>query len=85
VRTERLFINPPTHDVEMTKQILQLFGEATELLTNLDKTENFPIRCQQFKPRANSWTKSESFKIPFTLTLVCHCISGGCLNLLSNL
>jgi hypothetical protein len=41
-----VFINPTANDLLATKHILQLFGEAAGLITNLDKTEYFPIRCQ---------------------------------------
>jgi hypothetical protein len=40
-----VFINPTANDLLATKHILQLFGEASALITNLDKTEYFPIRC----------------------------------------
>jgi hypothetical protein len=38
-----VFINP-THDgLKTTKYILQLFGEITDLTTNIEKTEFYPI------------------------------------------
>jgi hypothetical protein len=30
----------------MTKHILRMFGDASGLVTNMEKTEFFPIRCQ---------------------------------------
>jgi hypothetical protein len=36
----------------MTKQILRIFGEASGLLTSLEKTEYYPIRCQDLDLRA---------------------------------
>jgi hypothetical protein len=41
-----VFIKPTTQDLLMTKHILQIFGEATCLITNMDKTKIYPIRCQ---------------------------------------
>jgi hypothetical protein len=41
-----VFIKPTTQDLLMIKHILQIFGEATCLITNMDKTKNYPIRCQ---------------------------------------
>jgi hypothetical protein len=42
-----VFINPAPQDVEATRMILKIFGEASGLTTNLVKTEFLPIRCQQ--------------------------------------
>jgi hypothetical protein len=41
-----VFTNHTVHDVAATRHILRVFGEASELITNLEKTEFFPIRCQ---------------------------------------
>jgi hypothetical protein len=41
-----VFINPLASDLLVTRQILRVFGEASGLITNLEKTEFFPIRCQ---------------------------------------
>jgi hypothetical protein len=41
-----VFIKPTTHDLLMTKHILDIFGEATCLITNMDKIEVYPIICQ---------------------------------------
>jgi hypothetical protein len=40
-----VFINPTTHELAMSGLILRLFGEASGLIANLDKTEFFPIQC----------------------------------------
>lgn len=40
-----LFIKPTLHDLAATKILLNLFGEASGLITNMTKTEFFPIRC----------------------------------------
>lgn len=40
-----VFIKPTQQDFDMLKLILQLFGQASGLLTNLNKTEIYPIRC----------------------------------------
>jgi hypothetical protein len=41
-----MFIKPTKHDVEVTDCILNIFAEACGLITNMNKTEFFPIRCQ---------------------------------------
>jgi hypothetical protein len=41
-----VFISPTLYDVTVTRHILQVFGEANDLITNLEKTEFLPIRCQ---------------------------------------
>jgi hypothetical protein len=40
-----LFIRPPEHDLLLTNHILGIFGEASGLMTNINKTEYFPIQC----------------------------------------
>jgi hypothetical protein len=40
-----LFVSPTTHGLLVTKRLLQFFGDASGLITNLDKSEIFPIRC----------------------------------------
>lgn len=42
-----LFVRPVATDIENLQQILQHFGEATGLCTNFQKSEVFPIRCEQ--------------------------------------
>lgn len=46
-----LFIKPTKHDLAVTKFLLQLFGDASGLITNMQKTEFFPIRCNGIDPR----------------------------------
>jgi hypothetical protein len=41
-----LFIKPSKHDVEVSDSILSIFAEASGLITNINKTEYYPIRCQ---------------------------------------
>jgi hypothetical protein len=41
-----IFINLTTNELRATRYILKIFGEASGLITNLDKTEYYPIRCQ---------------------------------------
>jgi hypothetical protein len=36
---------PPPQDLRATRHILKIFDEASGLVTNLDKTEYYPIRC----------------------------------------
>lgn len=40
-----VFISPTPAQLQVTQCILHLFGQATGLITNLDKTEYFPICC----------------------------------------
>jgi hypothetical protein len=40
-----VFINPSQQDLQTTKYLLQLFGEASGLVTNLEKTEYYPLGC----------------------------------------
>jgi hypothetical protein len=40
-----VFINPTPQDLRATRHILKIFGEASGLVANLDKTEYYPIRC----------------------------------------
>jgi hypothetical protein len=40
-----VFIHPTARDLATTKHILQIFGDASGLITNLDKTNFYPIRC----------------------------------------
>jgi hypothetical protein len=42
-----IFINPTAQELNTTKPILLIFGDATGLITNMEKTEIYPIRCQQ--------------------------------------
>jgi len=39
------FLSPTTSDIEITLDILQLFGKASGLTTNLQKSSVLPIRC----------------------------------------
>jgi hypothetical protein len=41
-----IFIKPTHKDITNLASILQNFGEATSLSTNLQKTQLVPIRCQ---------------------------------------
>jgi len=40
-----LFIRPEPEDLQLTKSLLQIFGEASGLQTNLHKSCVIPIRC----------------------------------------
>jgi hypothetical protein len=42
-----VFIRPTAMEVAVTEFILQLFAKAGGIVTNLDKTEFFPIRCEE--------------------------------------
>jgi hypothetical protein len=41
-----VFINPSSQDLYTTMLILRIFGQASGLVTNMEKTELYPIRCQ---------------------------------------
>jgi hypothetical protein len=41
-----VFINPTSQDLCTTLLILKIFGQASGLITNMEKTELYPIRCQ---------------------------------------
>jgi hypothetical protein len=40
-----IFIQPSSHELQVTQSILQTFVEASGLITNISKTEVFPIQC----------------------------------------
>jgi hypothetical protein len=40
-----LFLRPVAADIQITMDLLQLFGEASRLETNLQKINVIPIRC----------------------------------------
>jgi hypothetical protein len=40
-----LFLRPVAADIQITMDLLQLFGEASRLETNLQKSNVIPIRC----------------------------------------
>jgi hypothetical protein len=42
-----IFIKPNAREVVVTEFILDLFAKASGLITNLEKTEFFPIRCEE--------------------------------------
>jgi hypothetical protein len=42
-----LFLHPAAEDIEVTVGILKLFGDATGLKTNLQKSNMLPIRCEE--------------------------------------
>ena len=42
-----LFLRPSAGDIEITLDILQLFGSASGLTTNLQKSSVLPIRCSE--------------------------------------
>ena len=41
-----VFVGPDKEDLKAIAKILELFGEATVLKTNLAKMEIYPIRCE---------------------------------------
>jgi hypothetical protein len=42
-----IFVRPTKHDVSALKEILDMFGQASGLCTNLQKTEVFLIGCNE--------------------------------------
>lgn len=41
-----MFIKPTVEDLQAVKLALQIFGDASGLVTNLEKTQVSPIRCE---------------------------------------
>ena len=41
-----IFLQPTTHDTAVTVAILKVFGEASGLMTNMQKSQILPIACQ---------------------------------------
>jgi hypothetical protein len=41
-----LFIQPKEEDLKSTESILDMFAQACRLMTNLTKTQYYPIRCE---------------------------------------
>jgi hypothetical protein len=41
-----LFIQPKAEKLEVTDSIMNLFAQASGLMTNLTKTQYYPIRCE---------------------------------------
>lgn len=42
-----IFANPIKEEIDSISAILHLFGEASGLITNVSKSEAFPIRCEE--------------------------------------
>jgi hypothetical protein len=42
-----VFLRPVASDINLILEILQLFGEASGLKTNVQKSSVFPIRCTE--------------------------------------
>jgi len=42
-----IFLRPSASDIEITLDILQLFGEASGLKTNVQKSSVLPIQCTE--------------------------------------
>ena len=40
-----LFLRPEINDIEITMDILDLFGDASGLKTNIQKSSAYPIQC----------------------------------------
>lgn len=43
-----VFIQPTTEDYMTAKMLLRIFGAASRLQTNMEKTEVYPIRCEGY-------------------------------------
>jgi hypothetical protein len=41
-----LFLNPSEHELKVLDEILQLFAAASGLVTNMEKTQFYPIACE---------------------------------------
>jgi hypothetical protein len=42
-----IFIGPEQQDMEVVREILQAYGDASGLRTNMEKSEVFPIGCTE--------------------------------------
>ncbi|KAK3119980.1 hypothetical protein QOZ80_9AG0678970 [Eleusine coracana subsp. coracana] len=42
-----MFLRPDAHDIGITMDLLQLFGDASGLKTNVQKSSAYPIQCRQ--------------------------------------
>jgi hypothetical protein len=42
-----VFVNPVKADFDMVMQIMQMFGDATRLHINVNKSSIAPIKCSQ--------------------------------------
>jgi hypothetical protein len=70
-----LFLRPDANDIAITVDILHLFGEASRLRTNLQKSNVLPIRCgdlklqlvQELFPCATSDFSCKYLGLPFSL------------------
>jgi hypothetical protein len=62
-----VFIHPSEHDLLVTDYILNIFAEASGLKTNMDKTQYYPIRCDEQSRLSVSCWKSY-FIIPLHLS-----------------
>jgi len=45
VRDVAIFLRPAAEDISLTLDMLQLFGDASGLRTNIQKSNVMPIRC----------------------------------------
>lgn len=72
-----LFANPNRTELYHITQVLNLFGNCSGLKINLNKTEIFPIRCEQISsPRHSQIFPGRLHSSPGT-TLVFHFIRGN--------
>lgn len=62
-----LFIKPLVADLSLAKEILSMFGEASGLKTNFQKSGIYPIRCSA--EQLDYWSDSSWFGFPFPLYL----------------
>ena len=73
-----LFLRPSKQDMTNLQQILQCFGEATGLFTNMQKLEMYPINCEEtvlatITPPASQ----EGHASSLAGTSACHCAWGA--------
>lgn len=71
-----VFVNPTEQDLLVTDCILQIFGNAIGLVTNMQKTEFYPIRCE-----GQAWRSSHKMYDPVLVSLAntwaFHCKKGN--------
>ena len=66
-----LFLRSEANDISITMDILSLFGEASGLKTNVQKSNVFPIRCQEEDCRRSDSPASKFVYYVSRLRMVC--------------
>jgi hypothetical protein len=52
-----LFIKPNEEEMQLTRNVLSKFGEASGLHTNMQESCAIPVQCDQYQPtRCKPWS-----------------------------